>query len=459
MSQLSDLEEKILQVKNKQLVPNLNEAIKCYYASSYRACIILTFNSLVDDLVEKLYHLKDINSDAKVVYNNIKKLIDSQQAFENPLVEQLVKYQIFDELDGEIYKMFQKLRHKSAHPSGFNPSPECARFVFTEIVNRFLSKASLKTSERIDKLLLDIPEKNFFTGTIIAESVRVVKAEISDIHPQAYPQLISKLYDKYMEDNSFCYITFLCALSLLENPQIEGLLLSKLVKGHAHRNNNEILMVSLMSTNPAMFNEIDEVQAKRLIVKIKSRMSQVTTTLEKTKLSNPFYAILRICNNASGHLSSEMPNLMHYFIKNQDRLCYFLYKISKNNGRGAEAYSKLFLLILDELNSEDIERVSVIIRTITKDESNGFAMISDLKSFEIIKAIAQQQIKCPEIEELYNKGFIPLGAVFIKARKYFWDIKNLKAMSTLDQSLRDKLKIIMPEPETVSEEDMENDAL
>ena len=79
----------------------------------------------------------------------------------------------------------------SAHPSGHKPSPEEARFIFFENVDRFLSKPILSTTHLVDDLVTRLKNTNLFPSTSIADIRDVVRDELANLHDEAMPQLVT----------------------------------------------------------------------------------------------------------------------------------------------------------------------------------------------------------------------------------------------------------------------------
>ena len=431
MSRLIDLEELIHDVKNKSLLPNLREAISCYQASSYRACIILSFNSLVDDLIEKLKHLKDVNGEAKRIYLYIGDLIEKQAPYENTLIEMLVKEKIFSELDGELYKIFQKLRHKSAHPSGFSPSAECARFVFTEIIRGFLSKDSLLSTSRIDKLLADIPEEKFFIGYDLHDNAKIVKSEIADIHPEALTQLINRVYKKILSSTgkeSSRYKLFLNSLAQIDDPKINATLLKHVVLNNISKAGHCDIFVGQISSNPQIFNHINEINALKLVENIKELTKDTSINISNTAVSNPFYCMLKIANKSDGELAVAILNAMDVFISNPKRISYFMSKVGKTGeSRGKNAYLKLWELMDRELSSNEQKRVDAILEVLTLDQGESFVQMADFRAFDLISKIVFEINSSSLREGIISGGFDSMSIIKERAKKYLSDTEFNKS--------------------------------
>ncbi|MBF4437560.1 hypothetical protein ERJ77_24355, partial [Vibrio anguillarum] len=127
----------------------MKESMTCYYAGAYRGSIILSYISLFDDLLLKLEAVSDVNKKAKSLLAEIKKRKQSQDVYENYLLEQLASIGLISGLDKDTVDLIKDRRNKSAHPSGHSPSAEEARYIFSEVIEKFLSKPVLSTNSLV----------------------------------------------------------------------------------------------------------------------------------------------------------------------------------------------------------------------------------------------------------------------------------------------------------------------
>lgn len=426
MSQLTDMEELLNQVKNRELIPNLREAITCYYSSSFRACIILSFNSLVDDLIIKLKHTKDINNDAKRIYNDISKLIESQAPFENQLIEQLVKAKIFTELDSELYKVFQKFRHKSAHPSGFTPSAECARFIFSEIIMSFLSKEALQSTSKIDRLLSNIAEEHFFVDkTSINKMGKVVYSEIKDIHPDALPQLVNRVYKKFIDtehSSRFSYRSFLFALAAIDKLHINKVILDYIIIPNINKADHEEFFTGLISSNSKIFDDIDEHLSDKVINQIKLRLKTTPKNIANFAVTNPYNSLLQIFEKCTGNLNSKSLDLMDEFFKKPARLCVLIRNIDKNeNQKGRVAYLKCFEMLLAELLSDRNKSVDGLLHSFLNDDLSSLKSVAVFRRFEIFLAIVKNTSNSTIANQMINDKFEQLSYLRDGVREFYME--------------------------------------
>jgi hypothetical protein len=174
MAGLSDMEELIATVPDKDVASYLREALQCYGTGAYRGCIVLSHIALFDGLRRKIKALAPVNSIAKSVSDEIEPLAEAQQVFELSLIHKLKTATIITTLEAQSLEQLNKQRNKAAHPSGHLVTAEEARFVFSEIIQKFLSQPIRQTSYVVDQIVSKISEPNFFPNSQMPDMVAVV---------------------------------------------------------------------------------------------------------------------------------------------------------------------------------------------------------------------------------------------------------------------------------------------
>ena len=78
---ITDMEDLITTVKDKDISDYLREAYRCYGASAYRACIVTTNIALFDGLRQKINALAPVSSVCKEIADEINPLANGQKVF------------------------------------------------------------------------------------------------------------------------------------------------------------------------------------------------------------------------------------------------------------------------------------------------------------------------------------------------------------------------------------------
>jgi hypothetical protein len=195
MAGLTDMEELIETVRERDIASYLREAMVCYGAGAYRGCVVLTHIALFEGLRQKLLALAPVNSVAKAVSAMIEPLAATQKVFELTLVHQMKAVAIITQLEADILEQLNRQRNKAAHPSGHVVTAEEARFVFSEAIQKFLSQPIRQTSVLVASIITRISGPNFFPSARISDINAVAQEETRTLDPAAMPQIVAKLVE------------------------------------------------------------------------------------------------------------------------------------------------------------------------------------------------------------------------------------------------------------------------
>ncbi|WP_335876590.1 hypothetical protein [Acinetobacter baumannii] len=326
MANLRDMEELVLTIENENIRDYMREALSCYMTKAYRGCIVLSFIALFDDITSKLEKLGGVNKVAKTIYENAKAKKDAQDVYENFLIEQLKSKNLLSEMDSEFADILRRLRNKSAHPSGHRPSAEEARYVFFEVINRFLSKPIFSTNHLVGEIIDRLTNDNFFVETGINKIAEVVEEEISSLHLEAIPSLISKLLDNYISDNKVIKKNssfFINGLARLNDEKISIFLIDKLLKRKSDNQEYNDIILGVISSIPDSFKTLNNIHKTRIKKIISSKIKKSNLSLGQDKLSHPCVVLKSLANVYSDNeyneefytellnLFNKAPNLKH----------------------------------------------------------------------------------------------------------------------------------------------------
>jgi hypothetical protein len=290
MATLSDMEELLSRVRSSDVKDYMHEAMICYMTGAYRGCIVLSYIALFDDLLAKLDELSKINTEAKCICQEAKKKKSDQEVFESYLIDQLGSKKLLSTLDTSLLSTIRILRNKSAHPSGHKPSPEEARFIYYEIINRFLSQPILTTTQLVDEIIERLKNNNFFPTSQIEDITDVVKEEIKLLHDLAYPQLVIKLTkgttssDARIVKNA-CF--FMVGLAKLDKPEINEVIQKKILQSKSDDADYHQLILLLVSSNAKLFKDINKSSTERFKKIFDESIENVKSSVSENSLVHP----------------------------------------------------------------------------------------------------------------------------------------------------------------------------
>jgi len=294
MAGLTDMEELLERIENKASVDYMREAIRCYHASAYRGCIVLSYIALFDDLAEKLQELAKTNKTAKKIAKDVKQRQDDQQIFETYMVDQLKSAKLLTEADASTLEQVRVCRNKSAHPSGTHASAEEARFVFFEAIDKFLSKKLLLTNQAVDALVGRLPNSNFFPTNDIKETKAIVENELAGLAEASFPYLVDQLVqacvssDQTTERNAQ---RFIVGLAYLRSDAFTKEIKKRLVKAKADDPNYHKVIIRAGSANATILDGHDKPTIIRLCALLEEAVENTKSSVAVTQFSHPVYLL------------------------------------------------------------------------------------------------------------------------------------------------------------------------
>lgn len=290
MAHLTDMEELLAEIVDPEAADYMREAMSCYMAGAYRACIVLSYIALFDDLVRKVRALAPVNADAKTIATAVDARIKQQDVFENYLIDQLRSHQLVSELDASTLDTIRNRRNKSAHPSGHHPSAEEARFVFRDTIGRFLSKPVLSTTQLAEQLLLRVKNPNFFPTNQIEQHVSILKSELAHLHDAALPFLVRKLVELAGQEDgkaSRNAVWFLAALAKLDEAHANEQIIKRLLKAKADEEVFERVILTALSANGRLFFQLDSITQSRIRAAMERAVDGLDASLSLSALRHP----------------------------------------------------------------------------------------------------------------------------------------------------------------------------
>ncbi|CND59761.1 hypothetical protein [Yersinia pseudotuberculosis] len=381
---IKDMEEHLLSIKDRQIRTYMEEAYACYHIGAFKACISLSFNSLIYDLTAKLKILSVTNADAKKINIEINTKIKSQDNYECYLIDQLRSKNIINEAEKEEINIFRVYRNKCSHPSGFQPSAENARFVFHDIIEKYLAKSSLLTTEGIDEILDSVVGKNYFPSRTLNGLTRVVNEELKELHPDSYSTLLLKLFEKYKNGVEPCS-TFIVGMAGIGNAKINEQI-KKIFIGRKMSNEKfNDFYIQLFNINHSLFTDLDETQRERFVSIIKSSCNADTEEKSPNKLKSPIFAMKTISNYLpDSELAVKLLNSQEIKVLLSD-MNFFDWYFDELK----EPFRSLFLKLYVNtgLGNREYEIVKEYLKHLSYNEGNLVPKIDDETCIKILDAI------------------------------------------------------------------------
>lgn len=419
MANLSDMEELLHKIENDQIRDYMKEALTCYMTKAYRGCIVLSFIALFDDITSKLEILATVNKTAKIISNEVKKRKNEQEVYENYLIEQLKSKNLLQEIDSEFADILRKLRNKSAHPSGHKPSAEEARYVFFEVIDRFLSKPIFSTKHLVDEIAKRLSNSNFFVDTNARQLAEVVKEESSSLHIEAIPLLINKLLnsliseDKTISNNADLFIS---GLAYKAEKEIAVLLMNHIVKPKSDDPKFSNVILEILSLQPEIYKALTEVHRNRIKTILYKKINNDNLSLNQKKLRHPTTVLKYLASIYGDHeYLNEFSKVLKTLFEKAPTL-EILTTLFENKPLVFQEY---LTIIINQAGDNSFDIANNINEKITQIEDLYKKSISNKQSFELITAIIiSAKSGAFKAEELLNSQFSTINFTKEKAKTY-----------------------------------------
>lgn len=392
MSNLRDMEELILDIVDVELKEYMREALTCYMTGAHRACVVLSFIAIFEDLLKKLDGMASTNKTARAIFTEISKKRDEQKVYENDLLNKLKAEKIITEIDADFLTVLKTLRNKAAHPSGHKPTAEEARYVYSETINRFLSKPVLSTTQVADQILSKLTNAYLFPTTNIGDYSAVVNDDVKNLHSDGYSYLLLKLIEslenanEQIKTNAQRYL-----LSLSFKPLNDGVL--QQIKKHividcCSDNNKTQLIMECIATNYQLLNGLDEIVYLRLNKMFEGIIKSTKTSDQHTYLKHPIQISKSLLK-----LDGEVIN--KYFKKSIDDV-FEIYKLSPllmNVVKNKDwAKRKVINSIFEQAGSSTFDEANSFARSASAYDEDLSQLMSNIECLELIVRVCNAGI-------------------------------------------------------------------
>jgi hypothetical protein len=169
-----DLDELVLECRTANARRYIGEAVACYRAGAFRACVVVTWIAVVYDIIEKFRELAltgDKNAEQKMAqFDKIVAASDivAVLAFERSLLDVARNsFELLSEVEHAALKRLQEDRNRCAHPTFFGsgeiyiPSPELARSHIRSAVEYLLQYPPMQGKAALERVISEVSSEYF----------------------------------------------------------------------------------------------------------------------------------------------------------------------------------------------------------------------------------------------------------------------------------------------------------
>ncbi|PDS49750.1 hypothetical protein CO662_22015 [Rhizobium anhuiense] len=268
MTDILSIEELYQRVRKHPHSDYVLEAVRCFNAQAYRACIIMTCNAVFDTVRHRMNELKAGEvSRAKEVVGAINAAVDSGRTFEGALVTKLRETRVIPAVETDALGEILNKRNNAAHPSNASATAKDAYYVFEKAVTYFLSEQARPLRFAIDILIRDIYSDGFFTDPVIDNVARKVDEEISAFDEADYYLLINDLKKRLVEDKGnedSKALWFLLGLLESDRPKLHSIIAKEFFAKKGFTPEQDAFLVDMCVVRPPLLSMISGQNRERL---------------------------------------------------------------------------------------------------------------------------------------------------------------------------------------------------
>lgn len=381
------MEELLASIESTSIRDYMREAMNCYMAAAYRGCIVLSYIALFDDLLAKLGELGKVNKPAKKIFDEASKKKSDQDVFESYLIDQLGTTNLLSGLDTAFLNTLRVLRNKSAHPSGHKPSSEEARFIFFEVVSRFLSRAILSTTRLVDELVARLSNGNFFPNALNSDIKVVVEEELTSLHVEAIPQLVAKMTNSVISSDTTVSKNadfFLTGLAALDRPEINKEIQAKVLQAKSDDPQYAQMVLCLLSSNGKLIAGVSKTCLSRVKQVISDQIDTVKASVSETRFSHPTAVFVSLAQQLDDdNLISKFETEITKLFEKRPYSEYLLSALSDH----PKTFELYFSCILENAGSSTFDTANAFAHAVEKLDKRLANLMSDQHALSIIVAI------------------------------------------------------------------------
>lgn len=238
----ADLDDLITGCRSENAKRSFSEAVACFRAGAYRACIVLTWTAVLFDYLGKLRELElSGNSEAATILSSFESArsrhdVALSQNLESKVLDDAAsKFDLLTPIEKEDLERLRLDRHRCAHPSlltlddPYSPTAELARTHMRHAVEHLLSRPPVQGKEAHERIWADI-ESEYFPENL-SDAVLRLSPRLSRARPSLVRGLVIECTKRLLKpDERIRSHLFLAiqAITELRHADVELLLREKL---------------------------------------------------------------------------------------------------------------------------------------------------------------------------------------------------------------------------------------
>lgn len=326
---IRDMELLLNSVHSDEIKEYMNEALRCYNASSYRACVVLSVIAGMQDLRNKINSVASTNPNIKRLDEEISIKEQELQTFEKYMIEQCATEQIgiLSADEAKMLKIYLDIRNQCAHPGVHTCKAEEARNVFSGIIDILCSKKSLIGANQKKVFVRLLEQKYFYPYDTEDIYESMTKERVQNIHKFAvlpiYKEVVKTLIECFeIEGNDSKIHNFLIFLAYA--PKYKDFNVNEGLNSLIVEDQYVDLILTILKHNIFIFSKLDTINRYSIMSKIencsKNSMGiDVSCLIEKLLVDNTILTLderIRILQAMSNNESIENLKLVKKIVEN-----------------------------------------------------------------------------------------------------------------------------------------------
>lgn len=293
---IRDMESLINSINNDEIRDYMKEALRCYNAESYKACVILSVIAGMYDLRNKINVLAPAIKEVRDLDKEIENKIKERKPFERYMVDKCLtdKINLLTDYEGKMIQMYLDIRNECAHPGGHVATAEEARAVFAGIIDILASKPILLGANHTDRVIEQLKNESFYPYEDEKVYSEVVESKIAMFHKSAIIPLCNKIVKVLMDENdTYTELHKKNSIIFIANVNLSEKDIQRILQPIIEDDTKTGVLIKLLNENMDILLKVDFVSKMNILSKIekctKNRVGIVVNDIVKNILIDGKY--------------------------------------------------------------------------------------------------------------------------------------------------------------------------
>ncbi|MGV2100546.1 hypothetical protein [Rhizobium sp. 21-4511-3d] len=414
---VDELHQRVVGDDNVQYVA---EAVRCYHAKAYRACIIMSSNAVHDTLRRLVADLSEISSVAKGITKTVEELRDKNKGYETRLVDELIENKLLDRDRLNALARISTFRHQAAHPTEVNPSEADAKYILRTAVEHFLAAQLAPADMAITRLMAALGHDNFFPASDSLAVAEIVGEEFLLVEQPGWPRLIDNLVkaaENQASDNRTQAANaraFLCGLVANHPGEIIELVFKKAMERPKVFDARHYYLLQLIASNAEITRSSSDATLKRLDAALAAAIENAPAVDDRSPL-HPQWFLRGLTNEFGRDEIRDAEDAFKLTIRAIVHKFWYHDVIPQSNAAGI--YRPILDMIASKIDTAVDMEEDRLAALLIKGDHLFQRGINERDAYKLLVAMQTGPFKGP-IRELVSSGFVKIPRLAAMARRH-----------------------------------------